>query len=287
MHIPSSMLHGAICPVTAAVSVAGIAGASYFAYRCSEKPTASSFGAVTAMIFAVQMFNYPVTHGTSGHLLAGVIAASILGIPFAVLSMAIVLSTQAIFFADGGLNTLGANILNMGLIGTGLGGGILCFLSKNNVNRTFALGMASWLSVVLAAVACSVELSVSGTISFKDVLPAMVGVHTLIGIGEAIAAVTLSSILVKGYAKPSMILALAAAMLSPLSSQLPDGLMWVSAQMSFPISKSFSYQALMMNYDVPILGLGVFSKIAAALAGIFLVFISATAVRGLIRRFSF
>ncbi len=286
MHIPSSMLHGNICPVTAAVSAAGIVGASYLAYRCREKPSVTGFSTVTAMIFAVQMLNYPISHGTSGHLLGGVMAASILGIPFAVLSMAVALSVQAVFFADGGMNTLGANILNMGLIGAGLSGGILYVLRKNNVKGTLALAMTSWLSVVLAASACSIELSVSKVMSLKDVLPAMVSIHAIIGMGEAVATVVLMSILVTGYAKRSMILALVGALLTPLSSQLPDGLMWISTQKSFPIFENFSYQALMAGYIVPAFGLGVIAKIAAALVGVFLVFISVFILASLIKRIS-
>lgn len=258
MHIPNSMLHGAICPVTAAVSAAGIATASYLAYRCHEKSSMTGFSAVTAMIFAVQMLNYPISHGTSGHLLGATLAASILGVPFALLSMAIVLSVQAIFFADGGINTLGANILNMGLIGTGLGGSLFYLLTKNKVNRLWALAIASWLSVVLAAVACSLELSIAKAVSLKDALPAMIGVHVLIGTGEAVAAVVLISILAKGYAKRSMILALVGALLTPLSSQLPDGLTWI-------LTHRANYQVITSPLDVA-------SQMTTALAGIFLVF---------------
>ena len=103
MHIPSSMLNGAICPVTVGVGIAGGMTALYFARKAEEKPSAAKFATVTAMIFALQMLNFPVQNGTSGHLLGGMLAVALLGVPFAALSIAIVLGVQAVFFGDGGV----------------------------------------------------------------------------------------------------------------------------------------------------------------------------------------
>ena len=287
MHIPSSMLHGAICPVTAAVSAVGIIGASYLAYRSSEKPTVVGFSGVTALIFAVQMLNYPVANGSTGHLLGGVVASSILGIPFAILSMVLVLATQSFLFADGGINTLGVNIFNMGLVGVGLGGGILYILRKKHLNQITALAVASWCSVVLAALACSFELGVSKTINFKDVLPAMLSVHALIGVGEASGAVALSLVLARGYATKSVILALLAAFFSPLASQLPDGLTRIAQQMSFSVFQGLSYHPLMEGYSMAAIGSGDFSKIAVALTGVCLVFVLALIIGKTFKQISF
>ncbi len=122
MHIPQNLLDGRICPVPAAVSGLCLAGAAFAAYRSAEKPDALRFAAVSAFIFAAQMMNFPISGGTSGHLLGGVLASALLGVPFGVLALALVVALQAVVFADGGLNVLGANILNMAVIGTGLGG---------------------------------------------------------------------------------------------------------------------------------------------------------------------
>ena len=107
MHIPGSMLHGAICPVTAAVAVAGFGVATCLGMKSEEKPSIAQFASVSSLIFALQMLNFPIQNGTSGHLLGGVLALSLLGVPFGVLSMAIVLVVQSLFFGDGGGKYLG------------------------------------------------------------------------------------------------------------------------------------------------------------------------------------
>ena len=139
MHIPSTMLNGAVCPVTLAVSAVGVAVAVLVAKKNDNRPSPARFAAVTALIFALQMLNYPVQNGTSGHLVGAMLGVGLLGIPFAVLSMSIVLAIQAFFFGDGGINALGANILNMALIGAGLLGFIYNRIKYTFINRLFAL----------------------------------------------------------------------------------------------------------------------------------------------------
>ena len=136
MHIPNSMLQGHVCPVTAGVSILGIAIAAFKAISSKNKPAAARFGAIAALIFAGQMMNFPIQSGTSGHLLGGVLASALLGIPFGVLAMALVVTIQCIVFSDGGFSVLGANILNMALIGAGLGGVLhLLFFGKLYWNK--------------------------------------------------------------------------------------------------------------------------------------------------------
>src|SRR5574344_2547822 len=122
MHIPSEMLHGGICPITRAIAIGGIVTSLIILNKKDEHPSVSGFAQVSATIFALQMLNYPLGGGLSGHIVGGVLAASLLGIPLGILSMSIVLLMQTLLFADGGILMLGANITNMSLIGAGIGG---------------------------------------------------------------------------------------------------------------------------------------------------------------------
>ncbi|MFA6215388.1 MAG: energy-coupling factor ABC transporter permease [Patescibacteria group bacterium] len=144
---------------------------------------------VAAFVFAAQMVNFPVTNGTSGHLFGGVLAAIVLGPWLGMLVICAVLLVQSLIFGDGGVLALGANIFNMAVIGA-IGGYYLYLLVKKIIkNQTLVIALISWFSVVLAATACSFELAVSKTISLNLVLPAMLSVHALIGIGEALITV--------------------------------------------------------------------------------------------------
>ena len=145
-------------------------------------------GVVAAWIFAAQMFNFPISNGTSGHLLGGVFAAVLLG-PFAgTIVISVVLLAQSIFFADGGVLAIGANIINMGFVGCLLSYYVYDYLKKF-INENVAIAIAAWFSVVAAAFACSVEIGMAGKISAGTVTKAMLSVHAVIGIVEA--AITL------------------------------------------------------------------------------------------------
>jgi len=157
-------------------------------------------GMAAAFIFAAQMLNFPVLGGTSGHLLGGVLAAVLLGPYAGVIVISIVLIVQAFLFQDGGIAALGANIFNMAVIGTGLS--YLVFAGIRNVLRgkaglMIAVAAASWASVVMAATCCAFELAASGTAPLKVVLPAMAGIHALIGIGEALITTLIVGLIVK------------------------------------------------------------------------------------------
>jgi len=147
-------------------------------------------GLVACFIFAAQMFNFPIEAGTSGHLMGGVLAAVLLG-PFAgAVVIGAVLIIQSLFFADGGFLALGANIINMALIGSFLSYYIYFFLNKK-LSMKVSLGIAAWASVVLAALACSLEIGLSGTIGLKDITWTMLKLHALIGIIEAFVTIVL------------------------------------------------------------------------------------------------
>lgn len=153
-------------------------------------------GAIGSLIFAAQMFNFPVANGTSGHLLGGVLAALALG-PFSgTLVIAAILAVQSVFFADGGMITLGANIFNMAVIGTLVPYYIYYALRRTLRAPNTGIALASFFSVLLASVACSAEIALSGMADLWTILPAMVSVHSRIGIAEGLLTVMILNLLV-------------------------------------------------------------------------------------------
>lgn len=157
-------------------------------------------GVMAAFIFAAQMLNFPVMGGTSGHLLGGVLAAVLLGPYAGAIVIAVVLTAQCLIFQDGGLTALGANIFNMSFVGA-MGGyfiyNIIRKIIGGNIGIIVGAAIAAWASVVVASSVCAVELAISGTSPLKVALPAMAGVHTLIGIGEAIITCLVISFVLK------------------------------------------------------------------------------------------
>jgi len=192
MHIPDGFINAG----TAAVTWAGSAGAIGYSVKRLHKTLSERLvplmGVMAAFVFAAQMLNFPVAGGTSGHLLGGALVAILLGPWAGTLVLTAVLIVQAFVFQDGGLVALGANILNMAVIGVWSGYGVYRFVNRlwgGNRGRAIGAFLAAWFSVVLASIAASLELAVSGTSPLGVVLPAMVLVHMLIGIGEALITV--------------------------------------------------------------------------------------------------
>ena len=200
MHIPDGFLDGSVAAATAVPAVAAVAYGVRRAGRTLDDSRVPLLGVTAAFIFAVQMLNFPVAGGTSGHLLGGALAAILLGPWLACIVMAVVITGQAFVFADGGVTALGANIFNMGVVGA-LGIGLVMLLARRVLpqGRTTFLavaGVGAWASVMAGAALCALELGISGTVPLGTVLPAMLGVHALIGVGEAVITVTaLSAVL--------------------------------------------------------------------------------------------
>ncbi len=188
MHIPDGFLSAPTWIPAWIVSAAGIGYSLKKARRMVRDRFVPLMGVMAAFVFAAQMLNFPVMAGTSGHLLGGVLAGVLLGPYAGAITIAVVLIIQCLIFQDGGLTALGANILNMAMIGTIAAYYIYALLSRILGKKGFlpAVALASWFSVVLAAGACAVELAISGTSPIRIALPAMTGVHALIGVGEAV-----------------------------------------------------------------------------------------------------
>jgi cobalt/nickel transport system permease protein len=200
MHIPDGFLDPGVAAATGAMAGGAVAIGLRKAEATFDERRAPLLGVTAAFVFAAQMLNFPVAGGTSGHVLGAALAAILLGPWLACLVLAVVLLVQAFLFADGGVSALGANVLNMGVVGA-LGAGLVMGVAMRVLPRTRraflgATAVASWLAVVAGAIACSFELALSGTVPLGTVLPAMLGVHALIGIGEGvITAAAVSAVL--------------------------------------------------------------------------------------------
>jgi cobalt/nickel transport system permease protein len=192
VHIPDGFINASTSLGAGAVAAGGIGVSLRRAADTLQERQAPLAGLVAAYIFAVQMLNFPVAAGTSGHLLGGVLAAVLVGPWAGAVCVAVVLVVQSLLFADGGLTALGLNITNMAVVGVFGGWAVFRLLRRalpaTRTSVVVAAGTAAGTSVVLAAAAFVAEYAVGGTggASVGTVLAAMVGVHTLIGIGEGI-----------------------------------------------------------------------------------------------------
>jgi cobalt/nickel transport system permease protein len=245
-------------------------------------------GLVGAFIFAAQMFNFPVAAGTSGHLLGGVLAGYLLGPWAGTIVMTTVIGVQALLFQDGGLLALGANIFNMGIIGT-LGGTLIAralalTLGDSRGARIAAAGFAGWLSVMAGAGITALQLGLSGTTDISVGLPAMLGVHVFIGVGEALITVAALTFIATtapdllstepvtntslarraGAGVSATVIVIGLATL--FASTKPDGLISVAQALGFSHVEAGAPFNLFAGYTVPGLD-GTASTIVAALIG--------------------
>ena len=190
MHIPSGFLEPQVWAPLDAVA----AGAVWYAVKKTgetlDERRTPVMGVMAAFIFAAQMVNFPVMGGTSGHLLGSALAVSVLGTWPAMVAMTAVVIMQALLFQDGGIEALGANIINMAVLGCLASGIILAAGKRLGLSlRHFWIALAGWAAVMAAAVMCAFELALSGTSPLSVVLPAMVGVHAIIGVFEGLITI--------------------------------------------------------------------------------------------------
>ncbi|MGW6875069.1 energy-coupling factor ABC transporter permease [Streptomyces xanthophaeus] len=202
MHVPDGFINAPVSVAAGVVAAGAVAVSLRGARRELDERTAPLAGLVAAFIFAVQMLNFPVAAGTSGHLLGGALAAILVGPYTGVLCVSVVLLMQGILFADGGLTALGVNISVMGvvtvLIAYAVFRGLVTVLPRTRRSVTVAAFAGALLSVPGAAAAFTLLYAVGGTtdVAIGKVFTAMVGVHVLIGIGEAlITAATVGAVI--------------------------------------------------------------------------------------------
>jgi len=289
MHIPDgflSLIMSIICWVITAGVVALAISKTNKALGEKQIPL---MGVMAAFIFAAQMINFPVAGGTSGHLLGGAMAAIVLGPWAGMLVMTSVIAVQALLFQDGGLLVMGANILNMGLATAAVGYGL--YRSAAGRSKSVKLGVAgvaAWLSVMTGALLTSLQLWLSGTSDLQIVIPAMLGVHALIGVGEALITVSALGFILqtrpdllgegsesakggRGWVVAGGIIVLAVVLLSPLASSDPDGLERVAMDVGFINSGQSAPYAIIPDYTLPFLGETAISTIVAGVIGVIVV----------------
>jgi cobalt/nickel transport system permease protein len=301
LHIPDGFLTPIIALLSWLLTLLILAIALRRTQNQIGERTIPLMGVMAAFIFAAQMINFPVAGGTSGHLLGGALAAIVLGPWAGLLVMTAVIAVQGLLFQDGGLLVMGANILNMGILTTLIGYGLYHPAARRSRRVQLATaGAAGWLSVMAGALATSLQLWLSGTTPLRLVLPAMLGVHALIGIGEGLITAAAVSFLLRsrpdllsttqnaggnrGWALAGLLASLAVVLLAPLASTNPDGLERVAADLGFLGAAAPAPFSLLPDYTLPLLGETPLSTILAGAFGLLVVGAAAAVLANLLRR---
>jgi cobalt/nickel transport system permease protein len=298
MHIPDGFLSVYVSLALWALSIVGVGYALRRVGRDLGERQVPMMGVLAAAIFAAQMLNFAVAGGTSGHLIGAAFATILLGPWAGVLVLTCVVSVQALIFQDGGLLALGANMFNMSIVGVSV-----AYMAYRTVQKLagwrrwglYAGGfIAAWLSVEVSALAAALQLALSGTSPANVAVPAMAGIHALIGIGEglittgALAFVSAArrDLLKGGEAQPAgsvvwvfgLLVALGLVVASPLASSHPDGLEWVAEQQGFLSLAQGPLYRILPDYVFPGVSNSAVATIVAGVLGTLIVFGAALAV---------
>ena len=287
MHIPDGFLNLAVSLVCWVLAIVGIGVALWRSRETLGERRVPLMGVLAAFIFAAQMLNFTVAGGTSGHLIGGMLAAVLMGPWAGVLTMTTVVGIQALLFQDGGLLAMGANILNMAIIAPFVGYGIYRGVMTSARGKRWGTSVGgfagAWASVIVASIACAIQLGFSGTSPIGVALPAMAAVHALIGIGEglitagalAFIAVTRRDLLEPAgaatgglrWAAVGLVLALAVTLFAPFASPHPDGLERVAEDKGFiGTAKDAPYEVI-ADYVLPGVSNEAIATIAAGVVG--------------------
>ncbi len=305
MHIPDGFLSMGVIIVCWVLSIIGIGLALARTRKSLGERQVPVMGVLAAFIFAAQMLNFTIAGGTSGHFLGAALAAILLGPWAAILTMTTVVALQALLFQDGGLLALGGNILNMAVIGPvvayGFYRGVRTLLGNRRESTLVAGFVAAWVSIVVAALACAMELGFSGTSPIGIALPAMAGIHALIGIGEGL--ITLGALALVTATRPDLVeaerapvpagmrwvwgglaIALVLALFSPLASPHPDGLERVAEDLGFIERAQEPLYQVIPDYVFPGISNEALATIAAGIVGTLIVYGIAVGLAALLRR---
>ncbi len=299
MHIPDGFLSTAVSVVLWIASILIIAYSLKRVGNELGERQVPFMGVLAAAIFAGQMLNFTVVGGTSGHLLGAALATILLGPWAAIIVMTSVVAIQALIFQDGGLLVLGANIFNMAIVGVAVAYMVYRTVYRLSAGRRWGIFVggfvAAWASIELAALACALQLAASGTSPANIAIPAMGGIHALIGIGEGLITVGALAFLYatrpdlltagEGLAVQSrlvwgagLMIALLLAVFSPLASAYPDGLEWVAEEHGFIETARDPLYEIIPDYVFPGVSNEALATILAGVVGTLIVFGVALAI---------
>ena len=291
MHVPDGFMNVTMSAATGVISF----GTLWAYIRSAKDLIADKFialtGMMSALIFVLQMINFPVAAGTSGHLLGGALAVIVLGPRLGLICLSVVVIIQSLLFADGGLSALGVNVLNMAIVTTTTSWFIvkywIKFIGKNKTSIVTVSVLAGILSVVFSSIAFTIQYAIGGTISIPvgTVLIAMVTTHLIIGLGEGIITALIITLLMRvrpdliyAYDRSDenttkvsfyglfIILILLLSLITPFASSSPDGLESVAEEFGF--TQTEGIVLLLDDYGINAINNNFLSTILSAILGV-------------------
>jgi len=291
MHVPDGFMNVTMSAATGVISF----GTLWAYIRSAKDLIADKFialtGMMSALIFVLQMINFPVAAGTSGHLLGGALAVIVLGPRLGLICLSVVVIIQSLLFADGGLSALGVNVLNMAIVTSATSWFIVKywvkFIGKNRTSIISVSVIAGILSVVFSSIAFTIQYAIGGTISIPvgTVLIAMVTTHLIIGLGEGIITALIITLLMRvrpdlvyAYDRSEenttkvsfyglfIILILLLSLVTPFASSSPDGLESVAEEFGF--TQTDGVVLLLEDYGIDAINNNFLSTVLSALLGV-------------------
>jgi cobalt/nickel transport system permease protein len=291
MHVPDGFMNVTMSAATGVISF----GTLWVYIRSAKDLIADKFialtGMMSALIFVLQMINFPVAAGTSGHLLGGALAVIVLGPRLGLICLSVVVIIQSLLFADGGLSALGVNVLNMAIVTSATSWFIvkywIKFIGKNKTSIVTVSVLAGILSVVFSSIAFTIQYAIGGTISIPvgTVLIAMVSTHLIIGLGEGIITALIITLLMRvrpdlvyAYDRSDenttkvsfyglfIILILLLSLVTPFASSSPDGLESVAEEFGF--TQTDGIVLLLDDYGINAINNNFLSTVLSALLGV-------------------
>ncbi len=291
MHVPDGFMNVTMSAATGVISF----GTLWAYIRSAKDLIADKFialtGMMSALIFVLQMINFPVAAGTSGHLLGGALAVIVLGPRLGLICLSVVVIIQSLLFADGGLSALGVNVLNMAIVTSATSWFIVKywvkFIGKNRTSIISVSVIAGILSVVFSSIAFTIQYAIGGTISIPvgTVLIATVTTHLIIGLGEGIITALIITLLMRvrpdlvyAYDRSDenttkvsfyglfIILILLLSLVTPFASSSPDGLESVAEEFGF--TQTDGVVLLLEDYGIDAINNNFLSTVLSALLGV-------------------
>ena len=291
MHVPDGFMNVTMSAATGVISF----GTLWAYIRSAKDLIADKFialtGMMSALIFVLQMINFPIAAGTSGHLLGGALAVIVLGPRLGLICLSVVVIIQSLLFADGGLSALGVNVLNMAIVTSATSWFIvkywIKFIGKNKTSIVSVSVLAGILSLVFSSIAFTIQYAIGGTISIPvgTVLLAMVTTHFIIGFGEGIITALIITLLIRvrpdliyAYERSDenttkvsfyglfIILILLFSLVTPFASSSPDGLESVAEEFGF--TQTDGIVLLLDDYGISAVNNDFVSTVLSALLGV-------------------